>query len=326
VTLSQVLRDLPVLTDPRLLVGHGTSDDAAVYQLAPDLALIQTVDFFTPVVDDPFTFGQIAAANALSDIYAMGGQPLLALNIVGFPSCLDTEVLRAILRGGAEKVKEAGALLAGGHSIQDEEPKYGLAVTGAARPAEIWSNAGAGPGDELILTKPLGTGVFLTAYKVDLAPAGEFAPVAACMARLNAAAAAAARAVGVSACTDITGFGLLGHAYEVAAASGVDLAIDLAAVPFFPGARELARQGLVPAGTYRNREYLTGKVELPQDLPDELSDLLFDPQTSGGLLLAVPAPKAGALLDELARRSVPAARVGRAEPVAGDTPRLRVYG
>lgn len=325
-TLSQVLRDLPVLTDPHLLVGHGTSDDAAVYELAADLALIQTVDFFTPVVDDPFLYGQIAAANALSDVYAMGGRPLLALNIVGFPSCLNTEILRAILQGGADKVKEAGAVLAGGHSIEDAEPKYGLAVTGTAHPAEIWSNAGARPGDELILTKPLGTGVFLTAYKVDLAPAAELAPVVGSMVRLNKAAAEAARAVGVNACTDITGFGLLGHAYEVAAASGVDLIIEAGAVPLFSGARELARQGLVPGGTYRNREYLTGKVELPDGLPDDLSDLLFDPQTSGGLLLAVPASRTHSLLDELAHRGITAATIGRAEPVTGSAPRLRVCG
>jgi len=313
-----------LLHDPRLLVGHSTGDDAAVYQLAPDLVLVQTVDFFTPVVDDPFLFGQIAAANALSDIYAMGARPLLALNIVGFPSCLGESVLHEILRGGAEKVKEAGALLAGGHSIADEEPKYGLAVTGTARPEEIWSNAGASPGDELILTKPLGTGVFLTAYKVDLAPSTEFGRVCHSMASLNAAAAAAARKIGVSACTDITGFGLLGHAYEMAAASGVDITFFLSAIPFFPGARDLARQGLVPAGTYRNREYLAGKVELPPGVEDEVSDLLFDPQTSGGLLFAVSADRSPLLLTELKRRGIPAARIGRVEPARGLEPRLFV--
>lgn len=305
-------------------MGHNTGDDAAVYQLAPDLVLVQTVDFFTPVVDDPFLFGQIAAANALSDIYAMGARPLLALNIVGFPSCLDENVLHEILRGGAEKVKEAGALLAGGHSITDEEPKYGLAVTGTARPEEIWSNAGARPGDELILTKPLGTGVFLTAYKVDLAPPAEFEQVVTSMASLNAAAAAAARKIGVSACTDITGFGLLGHAYEMAKASGVDIVFSLSEIPFFPGARNLARQGLVPAGTYRNREYLAGKVELPPGLEDDISDLLFDPQTSGGLLFTVSADRSNLLLKELNRSGIPAARVGRVEPVRDLEPRLAV--
>jgi selenide,water dikinase len=313
-----------LLHDPRLLVGHDTSDDAAAYQLAPDLVLVQTVDFFTPVVDDPFLFGQIAAANALSDIYAMGARPLLALNIVGFPSCLGEDVLREILRGGAEKVKEAGALLAGGHSINDEEPKYGLAVTGTARPEEIWSNGGARPGDDLILTKPLGTGVFLTAYKVDLAPLDEFDRVATSMATLNAAAAAAARKIGVSACTDITGFGLLGHAYEMAKASNVDIIFYLSEIPFFPGARDLARQGLVPAGTYRNREYLAGKVELPPGLEDDVSDLLFDPQTSGGLLFAVSADRSSLLLEELSRSGIHAARVGRVEEVRGLEPRLVV--
>lgn len=305
-------------------MGHGTSDDAAVYRLTPDLALIQTVDFFTPVVDDPFLFGQIAAANALSDIYAMGGRPLLALNIVCFPSCLPLDVLREILRGGAEKVKEAGALLAGGHSIQDNEPKYGLAVTGTVSPGEIWTNAGAQPGDVLVLTKPLGTGVFLTAYKGDLAPAAELAGVVESMACLNAAAAEAARAVGISACTDITGFGLLGHAYEVAAASRVDLTFTLSTIPLFPAARDLARQGLVPAGTYRNREYLADKVELEPGIADDLVDLLFDPQTSGGLLLAVPESGSEALLEELARRGVTAACVGRVTSVRGEWPRVRV--
>ncbi|HHT72016.1 MAG TPA: selenide, water dikinase SelD [Firmicutes bacterium] len=323
-TLSQVLRDLPVLSDPRLLVGHELSDDAAVYRLTSDLALIQTLDFFTPVVDDPFVYGQIAAANALSDVYAMGGQPLLALNIVCFPSCLDPGILRDILRGGADKAKEAGALLVGGHSLDDQEPKYGLAVTGIVKPEEVWSNAGAAPGDVLVLTKPIGTGLFLTAYKVDLVSGADFAPVGDSMAELNAAAAAAARETGISACTDITGFGLLGHGYELAVASGVDLHIYADAVPVFDGAAHLARQGLVPAGTYRNRDHLVGKVTLPPDLAQEQSDLLFDPQTSGGLLLSVPAGRSRSLVEALARRGIEAAAIGEVAVAQAGKPRLVV--
>ncbi len=313
-----------MLSDPKLLVGLGTSDDAAVYLVGPDVAIIQTVDFFTPVVDDPFLFGQIAAANALSDIYAMGGKPLLALNIVCFPSCLDTGILRQILQGGADKVKEAGALLAGGHSIDDNEPKYGLAVTGTAKPDEVWANAAAQVGDVLILTKPIGTGVFLTANKVDLAPGEEFALVCDYMAQLNAAAASAAREVGISACTDITGFGLLGHAYEVASGSAARLEIYLDAVPLFPGAIDLARQGLVPAGTYRNRDNLVGKIVLPSSIPAYQSDLLFDPQTSGGLLLSVPAAKSTALMATLQQRGITASAIGEVVAANVGEPLLEV--
>lgn len=313
-----------MLSDSRLLVGHETSDDAAVYRLRPDLALIQTVDFFTPVVDDPFLYGQIAAANALSDIYAMGGSPLLALNIVCFPSCLDPGILRDILCGGAQKVKEAGGLLAGGHSIDDNEPKYGLAVTGTVKPEEVWSNATAVPGDVLVLTKPIGTGLFLTANKVDLAPDDEFAVVCTSMAELNAAAAKAAREVGASACTDITGFGLMGHVYELALASQVLVQIYLDAVPLFAGAVDLARQGLVPAATYRNRDSLETKVSLPPGLPASMSDLLFDPQTSGGLLLSVPASQSTSLLAALRQRGIQAAAIGEVKAVQPDEPLLKV--
>ena len=323
-TLSQVLRDLPLQSDPCLLVGHELSDDAAVYQLKPDLALIQTVDFFTPVVDDPFEYGQIAATNALSDVYAMGGRPLLALNIVCFPSCLDPGILRDILRGGADKVKEAEALLVGGHSLDDNEPKYGLSVVGTVHPDEVWTNGGALPGDVLLLTKPIGTSLFLTAYKVDFVSAAEFAPVCESMATLNAAAAATAREVGISACTDITGFGLLGHAYELAAASEVKLRIYADAVPAFSGAVDLARQGLIPAGTYRNRDHLTGKVALPPKLPEHSSDLLFGPETSGGLLLAVPSGCSRKLQEALAKRGIEAASIGEVVAVTEGEPLLEV--
>lgn len=303
-------------------MGLNTSDDAAVYRLNPELALIQTVDFFTPVVDDPYMFGQIAAANALSDVYAMGGQPLVALNIVCFPSCLDAEILRQILLGGADKVREAGAVLAGGHSIDDNEPKYGLAVTGTVKPDEVWTNASAKDGDVLILTKPIGTGVFMTANKVDLAPKDEFAQAVFQMAQLNAAAAVAAREVGISACTDITGFGLLGHAYEMASGSDVRLKIYSDAVPLLQGAVELARQGMVPGGTYRNREHLAGKINLCNSISSDRSDLLFDPQTSGGLLLSVPAAKSTALLDKLTHKDILASAIG--EVVAADPGELRL--
>jgi selenide,water dikinase len=323
-TLSQVLRDLPLLADPNLLVGHKLSDDAAVYRLNSKLALIQTLDFFTPVVDDPFRFGQIAAANALSDVYAMGGRPLLALNIVCFPACLDPAILRDILRGGADKVKEAGALLAGGHSLDDNEPKYGLSVTGIVNPDEVWTNAGAVAGDVLLLTKPIGASLHLTAYKVDLVSAAEFAPVSESMATLNAVAAQVAREIGVSACTDVTGFGLLGHAHEMAAASQVKLDINANLVPVFAGATDLARQGLVPAGTYRNRDHLEGKVKLPEDLPLEVSDLLFGPETSGGLLFSVPANKGQRLQAALADEGVQAVSIGRVTAAEVGQPLLEV--
>lgn len=305
-------------------MGHGTSDDAAVYRLSPELALIQTVDFFTPVVDDPFMYGQIAAANALSDVYAMGGRPLLALNVVCFPSCLSPSILKEILRGGAEMVRQAGAVLAGGHSIDDNEPKYGLVVTGVVAPDKVWSNASVQPGDILVLTKPLGTGVFLAAFKGDLAPEAEFAAVVRSMATLNDRAARAAQVVGISAATDITGFGLLGHAHELAVASGVDIAFSLSSIPVFAGARDLARQGLVPGGTYRNRAYLEGKIESRAPVPEDLADILFDPQTSGGLLLAVQAPKAELLLKTLIHEGVTATAVGIAEPMQGKKPIIRL--
>lgn len=303
--LAEILDHLPKFEHPDLLVGCGVPDDAGVYRLRPDLALVQTVDFFTPVVDDPYTFGQIAAANALSDIYAMGGTPLTALNLVAYPLCtLGVAPLQEILRGGGDKVAEAGAVIVGGHSIQDDEPKYGLAVTGIVHPDQIVTNAGAQPGDWLVLTKPLGTGVLATALKGGLLdPEGERL-LGETMSALNAGAARAMRQVGVDACTDITGFGLLGHLREMACNSGVDLEIDITAVPYLPQARKLARQGVIPAGTSNNKEYVTPYVEWTGAVSPAEQDLLFDPQTSGGLLMAVPEAKKELLLAALRQEGI----------------------
>ncbi len=298
-----MLRRLPQSADPRLLVGTSTADDAGVYLLDDNTALILTVDFFTPVVDDPYTFGQIAAANALSDVYAMGGRPLTALNIVAFPACaLDEDTLPAILRGGYDKVAEAGAVIAGGHTIDDKEPKYGLSVTGVVHPGKIWTNAGARPGDALVLTKPLGTGVLTTAAKADLYPAGVAAAIEA-MASLNAKAAEAAGAFPIHACTDVTGFGLLGHLFEMAGAAGVRAEVSSAALPLLPDAAAAAAMGLIPGGAYRNRDYLTA-VSFVAGVTEPLRDLCFDPQTSGGLLFALPETEAGALVAALRRAGV----------------------
>lgn len=269
------------------MVGVETSDDAGVYRLTDEIALIQTLDFFTPIVDDPFLFGQIAAANSLSDVYAMGGRPLTAMNIVTFPlNCLDMEVLFQILRGGQSKIEEAGALMVGGHTIEDDEPKYGLSVTGTVHPSKVLTNSNAKTGDALILTKALGTGVLFTAAKADMFPAG-VAAAADSMATLNKAAAEVMEKYPVNACTDITGFGFLGHASELAVGSGVRLEIDSHTVSLFPDAAEAARMGLIPGGAYANREYLTG-VSFDAAVAENLRDLFYDPQTSGGLLISVP--------------------------------------
>lgn len=268
------------------------------------------MDFFTPVVDDPYWFGQVAAANSLSDIYAMGATPLTALNLVAFPSCkLGPEVLRAILKGGCDKVAEAGALVLGGHSVEDDEPKYGLAVTGVVHPAEVVTNSGARPGDSLILTKPLGTGVMVSALKGGLLTPDEERKLAEVMALLNAPAAEAMRLVGVHACTDITGFGLLGHLREMAVNSGVDVEIELASLPLLPKAKKFAEEGLIPGGAYRNREYLKGHVEIGGRISPAEEDLLYDPQTSGGLLIAVPGEKREQLLSALREKGVASPRV-----------------
>lgn len=316
--LSRILNELPKKIDENLLVGPDTSDDAAVYQLSDDLALIMTVDFFTPVVDDPYLFGQIAAANALSDIYAMGGRPLLALNVACFPNCLPVEVISGIMRGGADKVIEAGALIGGGHTVQDDEPKYGLAVIGLIHPDEVLSNATARPGDVLVLTKPLGTGIINTAIKGGLAGEEAYRAAVEQMAALNKDAAACVKEAGASACTDITGFGFLGHAAEMAGASKVSFLIESSAVPLLPGALEFAGMGLIPAGAYDNRRFLGEKVTFAEGSSQEMQDVLYDPQTSGGLLVAVDQARAGAMVEEMRRAGVLSAGVvGRVVPAGG---------
>ena len=279
--------NLPKFHDENLLVGVETSDDAAIYKVNDDLALIQTLDFFTPVVDDPYLFGQIAAANSLSDVYAMGGEPKTALNIVGFPNCLDPKILGRILEGGASKVLESGAILAGGHSIQDDEPKYGLSVTGFVNPNKIFKNYGSKPGDVIILTKQIGSGLINTAIKAELAEKSQIDEVVTVMTSLNKKAKEVIENYNISACTDITGFGLAGHAMEMAASSEVTFEIDVNKVPYIEGALELAKMGLVPAGTYNNKNYISNDV-LSENIEECYIDALYDPQTSGGLLITLP--------------------------------------
>ena len=297
--LAQVLRQLPTVEDKNLLTAAIPFADAGVYRLRDDCALVQSVDFFTPIIDDPRSFGRIAAANALSDIYAMGGRPLTAMNLVGFPRCLEHEVLVEILQGGAEKVHEAGAVIVGGHTVDDDEPKYGLAVTGLVDPAKLVTTVGARPGDSLVLTKPLGTGILATALKGEMLQEADMADAIRGMELLNKAASEAMLTVGVNACTDITGFGLLGHALEMAAASSVGLDIDSGALQVYPQTLEMAAIGLIPAGSYRNREHYLPQVVNRQRIAVEIVDILADPQTSGGLLIAVTPGKTGALLARL---------------------------
>lgn len=311
------------MKDPRLLVGLDTADDAGVYLLSDDIALIQTVDFFTPIVDDPYLFGQIAAANALSDIYAMGGQPLTAMNIITYPAKDgDLETLARILAGGANKIQEAGALIVGGHSVEDKEPKYGLAVTGTAHPDRIYRNSTARPGNRLVLTKLLGTGVVATAVMADLVSPELAEQTGAQMATLNKAAAQVMQEVGAEACTDVTGFGLLGHAFEMARGSRVGMVFEAGRLPLLPGVPELAAMGLIPAGAHSNRAYLGAAVSFDEAVPLALQDLMFDPQTSGGLLIAVDDRKAPALLQKLKECGIPSADIGR---VAAARPPGTIY-
>ena len=287
--LASAICNLPQTADPNLIRGLAGSDDAGVYKLSDELAIIQTIDFFTPIVDDPYPFGQIAAANALSDVYAMGGKPLTVMNVVCFPvKSMEITVLKDILRGGADKILEAEALLVGGHSIEDNELKYGLSVTGTVHPKRMVTNSGAKTGDQLILTKPLGTGIISTAVKAKAASEEAAAKVASTMATLNKKASELMQAVGVHAATDITGFGLLGHAAEMVEGSNVGMVIDSAAVPFFPEAKELAEMGMIPGGLHRNRDFRKNMVDIAEGVPQYLADILFDPQTSGGLLISVP--------------------------------------
>ena len=295
-------------------MGYGLADDGGVYRIGPDQALVQTVDFFTPIVDDPFAFGAIAAANSLSDIYAMGGRPLTALNIAGFPNDeLEPEVLNQILRGGHSKVDEAGAVLLGGHTVQDPELKYGLAATGLVHPDAVLTNAGARPGDRLVLTKKLGTGLIANAFKAGDIGEDDLEEAVASMSALNAAAAEQAQAVGVNACTDITGFGLLGHASEMAAASKVSLVFDALRVPAMELALELGARGPLAGGSKDNQDHLLDLVTVAEPVPRERANVMFDAQTSGGLLVAVAPGKADLLLESLHRGGVPdAALVGEA--------------
>ena len=309
---------MPRREDPAVLVGLEAPNDAGVYLLNESTALIQTVDFFPPMVNDPRTFGQIAAANALSDIYAMGGRPLTAMNIVCFPTrTLDLEILAAILAGGAEVIAASGAILLGGHTIEDEEPKYGLAVTGIARPEEIITNRGARPGDILVLSKPLGTGVLVTALKGEVVCEDDIRDAIESMVRTNRIVAEAMREIGVSSCTDVTGFGFLGHALEMSTGSGWAFEIESRRVPELPLALEMARMGLVPAGTYANRLHFGPQVEFSSSVTGEKQDLLFDPQTSGGLLISVNAARADQLLTAISRKGETAWVVGRVTEQVG---------
>jgi selenide,water dikinase len=315
--LAHVLRPLAATFGAEaasdLLVGLGHADDAAVYRLNDDQAIVATTDFFPPVVDDPYAFGAIAAANALSDIYAMGGDPLFCLNLVGFPDDLDSEILTEILRGGAEKVREAGALIAGGHSVTDHEPKYGLAAIGLVHPARIFTKGGARAGDSLLLTKPIGTGVITTAAKAEHASESDLAGTIASMMRLNGPAMRALRTLGdgLHACTDITGYGLLGHGWEMAEQSDVTFHIFAGAVPLLPGARHYAAGGYVPGGTGRNRAAIDPHTHWDDEVDEVTRTLLHDPQTSGGLFAAVAPGAADGLLAALAEAGMTAAVVGR---------------
>ena len=299
-------------------------DDAGVYQLTDDLAIIQTIDFFTPMVDDPYTFGQIAAANALSDVYAMGGKPLTAMNVVCFPTkSLDISVLKDILRGGLDKMREAGVVLVGGHSVDDLEPKYGLSVMGVVHPKRLVTNGGARPGDKLVLTKPLGTGIICTAIKAGAADKETVAKVSGSMAALNDKASELMQEVGVHACTDITGFGLIGHAWQMADNSRVGIEFNSASVPFLSEAVEFAQNGFCPGGLHRNREFYSKSVEFVEQVPEYVQDILFDPQTSGGLLISLTPEAAQLLLDKLLKAKVrPAAIVG--EVISGPAGKILV--
>jgi len=309
--LDRVLAKLPKQSDANVLVGFDTNDDAGVYQLAPDLALVQTVDFFTPVVDDPYTFGQIAAANALSDVYAMGGRPISALSIVGFPNREEgIEILERILEGGLAKMQEAGCVVIGGHSIGDEEIKFGYAVTGLVHPQRILTNCAARVGDQLILTKRLGTGIISTALKQGQASMAAVNAASESMCALNRAASEVALQFDVHSATDITGFGLLGHAREMAVGSKVSLVIDSTKLEFLPEAVEYSRGGFLPGGLKRNMDFIGSCVEFASRVPGEVRNLLFDPQTSGGLLFSVAAQDSPKLLEALRALPIPAQAIG----------------
>ena len=307
------MEGLHIPTDENVLVGIGTADDAGVYQVRPDLALIQTVDFFTPIVDDPYDFGRITAANALSDVYARGGFPKTAMNLVAFPlGKMDTKVLRDILAGGLHVLEQSNTVLLGGHSIEDDELKYGLSVTGFVHPDNILTNQGLRPGDDLILTKPLGTGIMNTAVKAGLASSEQISDITEIMAALNRDAAAVMTGFSISACTDVTGFGLLGHLAEMIACTCTGVTVFSEKVPLISGVLEYAGMGLVPGGAFRNRKFRENMVSPGSRVTPVLRDILFDPQTSGGLLMGCPQTESQALLDALHRQGIAdAAVIGR---------------
>jgi selenide,water dikinase len=308
--LDQALAGLPRVDNPNVLVGFETSDDAGVYRLTPECALVQTVDFFTPIVDDPYTYGAVAAANSLSDVYAMGGTPVTALSILAYPSKGDLEVLREILRGGTEKIHESGCVVIGGHSIADDEMKFGYSITGTVHPDRVLRNSGARAGDALVLTKRIGTGVIATALKRGIARDEDVQASIESMLRLNRSASEAMMELAVHGCTDITGFGLLGHARELAAGSGVTLQIEAGSVPFLPGALGYAAAGAQPGGLRNNREFAGGCVSVERPVTPEVEALLYDPQTSGGLLVSLPESDADALVGACPG----ACRIGRVLP------------
>ncbi len=315
---------MPKVTDPRVLVGHEWADDACVYQLNDEQAVVQTLDFFTPIVDDPYLFGQIAAANAISDIYAMGAKPIFALNIVGFPLAqLGHDVLATILKGGADKAGEAGIFVVGGHSIDDAEPKYGMCVTGVVHPKKIMSNSGAKAGDKLVLTKPLGVGVLTTAVKRELRTEAQIEPAIQSMAAINRPGGEAIHEVGASAATDITGYGLAGHLHEVAHASGVSMKLHFDALPVLPEVMELLKQGCFPGGTKKNWLYFRQWIDFAEGLTHEEQLLVCDAQTSGGMVISVPSDKCDALVASLKQHNALAASV-IGEVTAGSAGRITV--
>jgi selenide,water dikinase len=320
-TLAEVLPPLqkifPAANHPELLVGLDGPDDAAVYKLSDDLAIVQTVDFFPPVVDDPYTYGAVAAANAMSDVYAMGGEVLMALQIANFPEGLPYRILAEIFRGGGEKVAEAGGVIAGGHTLFDEEPKYGLAVTGRVDPNKLMRKSGARAGDVLVLTKALGTGIVLTAARADACDPAYLQTAVNNMLRLNRHTSHLAMEAGAHACTDITGFGLIGHAAEMARASYVRIVLDASQAPALPGAMQYIAEGHLTGGANRNRAGVEGQVEIADGVPQDIEHLLYDAQTSGGLLIAVAPDAADALCAALEKDDYLAARVGRVEPGSG---------
>lgn len=309
-TLCNLLEGFQTHYDERLLVGYDKSDDASVYQVSEELAIVQTTDFFPPIVDNPFMYGQIAATNALSDVYAMGGEPRLALNIMCIPEKMDKDTVQEILRGGYAKAYEAGAIITGGHTIHGAEPIYGLAVTGFVQPDKVWTNSGARAGDVLILTKPLGVGILTTAAKAELVEQTLLDKLYVQMSTLNKYAHDVLVKYSVHACTDVTGFALLGHSLELAQGSGVTVHIKAQAVPYHQQAYEMAEMGFIPAGAYRNRDFAEASVKVVGDVARALQDICYDPQTSGGLLCAIPEAEAEACLAELRAVAADAAVIG----------------